>query len=112
MILYSFAILEFHSLNHLGQQLVAPEASPLFLRSLHQLPSHRQSRHTIATVLGLRDPQTHRGKYRFNRVRRPDVLPVRPWKIVERQQRFLVFHQARAMLISGVRADGRSGVPC
>ncbi len=34
MILYSFAILEFHSLNHLGQQLVAPEASPLSLPAM------------------------------------------------------------------------------
>ena len=109
---YSFAILEFHSLNHLGQQLVATEAPPLFLRSLHQLPGHRQSRHAIATVLGLRGPQTHRGKYRFDRVRRPDVLPVRRRKIVERQQRFLVFHQALHGLRLGLEALQRCRRPC
>ena len=55
--------------------------------------------HEIEDSLG---PQTHRGKYRFDRVRRPDVLPVRRRKIVERQQRFLVFHQA----LHGLRVLG------
>ena len=42
---------------------------------------------------------------RFNRVRRPDVLPVRRREVAERQHRILVFHQAVHRLgITGLEA--------
>ena len=54
------SIHEFHAPNHLGEQLLAVDPTPVFLRTLGQLENHRQASGTAPAALGPHRTQSHR----------------------------------------------------
>ena len=92
------AVLELHVVEHVGDELVAVEASPALLRALEQLVGHRERGGLRAGALRDAGAQADGREARLDRIRGPQMAPVLGGIVIERRQRLPVAIELRERL--------------
>ena len=80
-----YPVNKLHILDHVGQMMEASHPSPVLLRTQAQLEHHCQQAGSADTAPCPGGAQTHRRKGGFNRIGRPNGLPMRRREVIERQ---------------------------
>ncbi len=91
--MYLDSVLEFHSLDDLGEPAEPPQPPPLAFGTLAELEHHGKQGATAQAALAQPGPVADRGKGRFNRVGSTDALPVLGRKVEEVHQLLAVLDQ-------------------
>ena len=116
-------IFELNTGDDFGDQLGTTQFQPPLLRTFAEFEHHRQNACSRSAAAGLGGAQSHAGKSRFNRVAGTNVMPMLGRKVIEAQQRDLVFDQAlgrlrilglvalHEVIEGGVRPFSRRGHP-
>ena len=91
--LYLDSILEFHSLDDLGEPAVPPQPPPSAFGALAELEHHGKQGTAAQAALAQPSPVADRGKGRLDRVGSTDALSVLGRKVAEIHHLFAVLDQ-------------------